>query len=411
MKRLVVLALLAVIVCNCCTCYRVECRNVAEREKTSSRVFIEILPRIELLAGVLSHTSWMKVRGPYGDGNKYFQELREFFLPYRGHRAIEIAQHLTDRGFTHDAPINFMLRLGPLPELEVVHGYGEGLVRQAGSERVLEEFRKALKDLAKTSGFLDFYNSHTAMFNRCINGVASEFDSKKVIRWLENFFGWSGSEYHFILTPAMFPGGGYGINIKEDSGREIMIQVARENGRSVGEPQFLKGRRLEMLSLHEWGHSFVNPTLEKHSHLVSRLEPLYEQVEKTMKKHDYSTVQAFFNEQVVRAVTALAARELYGYFQYIDTVKREEEIGFYLTGYTTEKLQEYIAKRNVYGSFDEFVPYLLEQYYNDMEELLKHKEGKGEKKLALVIFALTALLIFTIVFEKVKGFRRTITWV
>lgn len=67
--------------------------------KPTENVYVEILPRVELLSGVLTQTTWMKENGPYTNGNEYFRELEKFFSKYKDHPAIKIAQKLTDRGF------------------------------------------------------------------------------------------------------------------------------------------------------------------------------------------------------------------------------------------------------------------------------------------------------------------------
>ncbi|MEJ6952180.1 hypothetical protein [Natronospora cellulosivora (SeqCode)] len=48
-------------------------------------VYAQILPRMELLAGVLIQTTWINRRGPQGEGNYYFQDLHNFFSEYQDH--------------------------------------------------------------------------------------------------------------------------------------------------------------------------------------------------------------------------------------------------------------------------------------------------------------------------------------
>lgn len=42
---------------------------------------LTISPEMELLAGVLSQTTWIERRGPEGSGNEYYRALYEFFTP------------------------------------------------------------------------------------------------------------------------------------------------------------------------------------------------------------------------------------------------------------------------------------------------------------------------------------------
>ncbi|MGB4251315.1 MAG: hypothetical protein WBK16_11530, partial [Limnochordia bacterium] len=112
---------------------------------------LKILPEMELLAGVLTQTTWMERRGPRGPGNEYYRALKEFFAEYQDHEAVSIARRLTERGFTYDAPPAFICHLGPLPELPLLVEYNDYLVERAGGRDVLEEFRLALVDLAEQS--------------------------------------------------------------------------------------------------------------------------------------------------------------------------------------------------------------------------------------------------------------------
>lgn len=148
--------------------------KVAETAETG--FFIEISPQMELLAGVLTQTTWIEKRGPLGAGNEYYRALKEFFSPYRDHEAIKMAQELTDRGFTCDAPVAFICHLGPLPDLELKYEYSDYLVGRAGGKEVLEKFRVALAELAEESNFLAFYNSWRFEFEKWIDDAQLDGD-------------------------------------------------------------------------------------------------------------------------------------------------------------------------------------------------------------------------------------------
>lgn len=321
-----------------------------------------VSPEIELLAGVLSQTSWITRQGPTGDGNEYFRALKHFFAPYKDHEAVKIAQELTNLGFTYDAPIAFVCHLGPLPDLELKHEYSTYVVGRAKDRGRLERFRMALKDLSHKSNFLGFYEDWKPQFSKWIN--ASSFDGDRVVKWLEAFFGKEASEFHLFLAAAMFPGGGYGANMNTPDGGLISFQVIRERGLSIAEPAFPAGEVLEYLSLHEWGHSFVNPALEKYSSEIKSLSNLFSSVLQEMEKQAYPDMPTIMNEQVLRAVTALAFEDLYGKAGLEKAVAREERASFYLTTDVIQILREYQADRVKYKVFDDFVPVLLQRLRN-----------------------------------------------
>ncbi len=320
---------------------------------------VEIRPEMELMSGVLAHTDWMKVRGPSGQGNEYFRALRAHFAPYKDHKAVAIAAQLTAKGFVYEAPPWFICHLGPLPELEMCYEYNEQLIRRAGSREILEEFRLALRDLAEQSNFAEFIAQHQSDYDRWIASVGLGLDSDQVIDWLEGFFGKEAGEFHLVLAPAMFPAGGYGPSVRSSDGDLVVFQIVRERGKSSNEPEFQSD--LQSLALHEWGHSFVNPALEKHPEQAAQLQPHFMSVARRMSKIAYGTRETFLNEQVLRAVTCLATEELKGQSAMEREAAAYEQIGFFLTRPTIELLREYQQDRNRYPDFNSFAPILLER--------------------------------------------------
>lgn len=341
----------------------------------ASEIHLGISPEQELLAGVLAHTTWIEQRGPANGGNEYFRALQEFFAPYKDHSAVKIAQQLTSRGFTYDAPPAFIAHLGPLPELELTHEYSDYVLARAGGRERLEEFRLALKDLASESGFMNFFAEWEPYITEVVAECTAGFDPQRSKEWLEQFFGWQAANFHLILTAAMFPGGGYGVTVTTSDGETIAYQITRESGYSTSKPEFPTGESLEQLTVHELGHSFVNPSIEAYSSRVMRLKPLMYRVRNEMRSQAYTTAGTFINEQVLRAAEVLAARDLYGVEAVEPTITYNEERGFYLTRFVVEQLETYEENRNQYPTFREYVPHLLDE----LEEYQKRNCSFWEK--------------------------------
>ncbi|MDY0091201.1 MAG: DUF4932 domain-containing protein [Candidatus Vecturithrix sp.] len=339
--------------------------------QVSNKLYAEILPRMELLSGVLSHTSWMEQEGPDGKGNQYFQALHEFFAPYQHHEAMQLAESFIQREFVYDAPPCFILHLSPLPDLAPIHGYSPYLLRRAGGKERLEAFRLALRDLAEQSNFLAFFQQQTSLLDHSMQTALSGFDGVPLTAWLERFYGWSIPEFRLVFAPAMFSGA-YGAIVKTQKG-EILYQVITEIGVSEQQPEFQTGNGLADLTLHEFGHGFVNPSVEQYDHLIEQfgLRDLFTPVADTMTRQAYGNVRTFLNETLVRSVTSLAVHDLYGDEErYHGLIRRHEQRGFYLTRFTIEQLHDYRMHRDQYQRFDDFVPYLLQQYADHKEMLL-----------------------------------------
>lgn len=199
--------------------------------------------------------------------------------------------------------------------------------------------------------------------------------------------GWTGSGFHMVLAPAMFPGGGYGATIIDPERGPIVYEVVRENGASNREPEFPAGRNLQVLALHEWGHAYVNPSLDALNTRLAELEPLYTRVRRTMARQAYGNRNTFFNEQVLRALTALAELDLYGREAYDRAIASNEARGFYLTRFTVEQLQYYAAHRDQYPRFTDFAPYLLDRYGEYLDEHPSRPVGLYLLGLAAVLLA------------------------
>ncbi|MDD4299013.1 MAG: DUF4932 domain-containing protein, partial [Bacilli bacterium] len=243
-----------------------------------------------------------------------------------------------------------------------------------GGVTILEKFRLALIDLAEVSDFKEFFNSHKKDYLLYINDVVKGFKATEIIVWQRDFFGWNADNYHTVLAPAMFPSGGYGAVIEKTDGGMNIYQVIRESGNSNDNPLFGNGESISLIAIHEWAHSYVNPAMEeKGFEMLSgndSFEELFTPVSKRMSINSYG-FSSFYNEQIIRAQEAIAQRDIYGDTYYHKTIEYNEDIGFYLTKFTIEQLEYYKENRDKYKNFKEFVPYLLQQYDENHEELLK----------------------------------------
>ncbi|MGE5654693.1 MAG: DUF4932 domain-containing protein, partial [Bacillota bacterium] len=360
---------------------------------TAPRFSIEIRPEMELLAGVLAQTDWIVTRGPRGDGNIYYRALKDYLAPYKDHPAVQIAQKLTKQGFAYDAPPAVICHFGPLPNLELKYEYSDYLIKRAGSRQVLEEFRLALKDLAEKSKFHEFVAQWQGDSDSWTK--AGYVDGDRVMDWLEGFFGTKMQESHIILAPAMFPAGGYGATVTGKDGETIAFQIIREDGTSTMQPQFQGGGSLNSLTLHEWGHSFVNPTLGKYDKEIQKLNYLFIPVSIPMFRQAYNSVEVFMNEQVLRALTSLAAGEMGTSEDMEREIVYNERRSFYLTRDLVTILREYESSRDRYPTFEAFTPVMVNRLM-EMHPPRFWQRWLTERNLIIATALLMVLVLYII---------------
>lgn len=256
-----------------------------------------------------------------------------------------------------------------LPEMELLggvlaHEYSDYLLDRADGRQNLENFRIALQKLAQQSNFLGFYQTWEPYLKKNLQIVAEDFRSEVITRWLEDFFGWTADEFCVIMSPSMF-NAYYGATVESSTGGLIAYQIIGESGVSLEKPQFPSGLGLEHLTVHEFGHFFVNPSMESLPARAKALERLLLPVLKIMQSQAYPSITIFLNEQVLRAVEIIAARDLFDEGVDEQLLIHHKEAGFYLMDYVLEQLNFYQENRGNYPTFGYFVPFLydsLEQY-------------------------------------------------
>jgi hypothetical protein len=327
----------------------------------SDSIVFEIDPRIELLAGVQSKTSWVTGgRGPGAAPNPYYRDLAAFFAPYSQSAAMKDSEALLQRGFAYDAPAGFALSLEPglTPPEE---GWTAYLAKRAGSKLALDGFARSMAELSAGSGFASFLARHEAEYRAWLDESTKGIEPARLIAWMAEFYGFDASRYvfHFTLASALFPRGGYSFTRSPGKGRAGKTHIYQIV--LAGAQRLPTGNSLASLGLHEFGHSFVNPAVGANPK-AKDLTSLFLPVQKRMAAMAYTGLDYFLNELVLRAATIIGQREL----GYVDPsgvealILVEESAGFYPIRRTIALLEEYRARRSAYPDFASYAPVLLD---------------------------------------------------
>lgn len=343
--------------------------------KINDNVYCEILPEMELIAGVMSQTKWVKDMAAKDCENIYFDKIQEFFSKYSIHRAVNLSNELINLGFAYNAPVTFALSLDKLPNIDILYEYPDYVVERAGGAEKLEEYRLALKQIAEESNFMQFFEDNREDLTKYLEDSLKIAEFEKVIEWNNNYYGVSTpAEYRLVFAPSYFPRGGYGPSIEKDDGNVIFYQVLTNLNNGTNIPSLGSKHSILYMALHEWGHSYSDPVLEKFAGDLEKynFKEFMEPVKERLIEVGYTdNIQSFFNEQVLRGCIITGLRELSSKENVDKTLSFEKNNGFYLTEFTAEVFKEYTANRDKYKTYEDFIPYLLEQFNENREELLK----------------------------------------
>ncbi len=323
-----------------------------ERRSPGKRLSITVDPRIELLAVVQHFTSWAG-GGHIKSMTAYKGDIDSYFAEFKAHPATARAESLMSAGFTHDAPVAFMLHHGDPPDLEQRAPYSDYLIGRAKGEENLLVFADALRDFARGTDFMQFYRAQSPLYAAHTEEVDSMLGQRDYVQAIEDFYGESRKSYHLILSPLF--AGGYGITVDTGAGYDIYGVIG---------PCALRGNRtsfaclgyVESIVLHEWSHSFVNPLVDGNFDAFRESAGLFAPIEAMMRRQAYPTWRVALYEHIVRACEIHLRARLRKDFNKRNPLECQEGKGFWYIAHIDSLLDVYTARRNDYPVFARFVP-------------------------------------------------------
>jgi hypothetical protein len=325
---------------------------------------ITVDPRLELLAAVQFISGYDRQTGLITQEKfTYKEEMRRYFQPYRKHAAVRLFDQMSRTGFSFDAPPAVMLYLTQPPELAVHTPLTPYLMERAGGAAPLNDFLAALRDFARQSDFMTFFDRHQEFYAQVTQGVSALLPGEQDLEVLEDYYGLQEHSYNLVLVP-LFHAGGFGPRVSRADGTFDLYSINGPHGVSKeGDfPTFGTTDSYRYLIWHEFAHSFVNPLTEAHQEEALAYQDLYRPIRGAMEDQAYTDWISAVNEHIVRAVTVrMAYREL-GEAAGQAALEEELDRGFVYIEELLKKLEVYEAQRDRYPTFSSFYPELITSF-------------------------------------------------
>ena len=340
--------------------------------KKRPQVSVTVDPRVELMS-VIFHLAGNEEYDMCQCKN-FIKKVDKYFKPYKEHEAVQMAQKLRKtRGMGFNAPMGLAIHIKDINSMEPIvplNPRPQTLdIRWRAGET--EKFLKVCNEFVRDTKFETFLANHKSVYDRTVNKLEKLVKSKAALEWFDKFFG-KNPNVDFNLVISIINGkSSYGPKIQVGEKLQIysILGVMRCGFLGFGEPYFPEGSILTIV--HEFGHSYSNPVVERHMHELQRAgEKLFPPLEKKMKKQAYSTWQTMMYESVVRASEVRyqyangdesKAKRIAGY-----NIRR----GFIWTKELSELLGEYEAQRDIYPDLDAFFPRIVE-FFNSYADKQK----------------------------------------
>jgi hypothetical protein len=322
----------------------------------SQRISVKVDARIELMAvtEILADYGWTGLLAR--QDTSYRRDVDAWFAPFKNHAAVKRFGELARFGYTFDGPAGTMVCLSAPPELTPEGSDEECNAARAGGAASLAAWLEQLRDFYRVSGFDAFFRAHAGFY-----AMMEEATRKNLVRDyaadLENYYGVAQASYTIVPAPLLV--GNFGPRHRRADGRFDVYGILGVTGNAYGVPQFGTVESLRELVWHEFGHSFVNPEVNRLGAGLEKSQKLLAPIAAKMRRMAYSDWRTVVIEHVDRAVTVrLAFREL-GDTAGQRALDQEKASSFAYVEALAERLKEYERDRDRYPTFATFAPRLL----------------------------------------------------
>jgi len=287
----------------------------------------------------------------------YKRDVVAYFSAYKNHRAVQLFAEMSKSGFSFDAPPAAMLYLSDPPDLNTQLPFTDYLNRRAGGEKRLNQFVSSLRDFAKQTQFESFLKSHQETYRQIVANARTKTESIDYIGTLESYYGMKHHTYNIMLVPLFV--GGFGHRVERADGACDIYNICGPMNIENDLPVFGTVESFRDLAWHEFGHSFVVPTMGKLHSSISKYSSLYEPISDKMKKQAYGSWEICVNEHLVRAVATRLAYQQIGKEAAEKILLYEKTRGFFYVEALCKRLEKYENERNKYRTFADFSPELI----------------------------------------------------
>ena len=297
------------------------------------------------------------------------------FQKYKDHEAVKNLSTLIKRTGI-DGPVGLMLHYSELPHISLRYELDENTLESfsdAGEaidgQRVINEFIEAITGFFIIANVEAFLVKHETYYQKAIEDVKKNLPPSDFISSLEMYYGKRNKTYILNPSPVLFPGFGFGKRIVTDNGLVVFntfgpFQPAMRNNSGMYY-QFDNADKIRDLSVHEFGHSFVNPITEmpENRELIEQYAHLFEPLKAHMAKQGYRNWWICVTEHLVRLGEiriALAMQDL----ATADKLRHDytEQRHFVYLPYLEAKITEYENNRDGYPAFSDFFPILMKAF-------------------------------------------------
>jgi hypothetical protein len=288
----------------------------------------------------------------------------EFFAPFRQHSAVTRTHWMTEKIGTGIYLLPLFYEGFPRPRrhtpvspeiLQAIHPQVDS------AAQLVDEYMQLASAFYRDAGFASFQRKYQYVYTQALAQVKRNLPPAGFIPTMEAYYGARKIAYRLIINPFFKANWGMAWEVTTSNGR-VANQIAAPLGEQtvtanrVTDAGFDNPEQIRNLSVHEFGHTFVNPltalpgiapSLAAHKNLFRSIPG----------QGQYSDWETSFNEHLVRAGEVRIALAL-GLPKVAQQLRTDNANWMYLP-FFEKQLARFEANRKRYPTLASFLPDLI----------------------------------------------------
>ena len=310
---------------------------------------------------------------PFNDYQPMKYLARKRFEQFRDQNVIQIIDTLVNKGFWLDAMVEVLLKSSPLPNAELKYELEKSTISRLSNNkeeatRLINEFLISLNKFYIDARLPDYFTENKNYFDSVNNEVRKNLPNKHFITTMESYYGKQNDSYTLIPVPTLWHTAGLGLRIKGTSGFKvynifgplIVTKDSLDFGYGYNNPD-----KINELTVHEFGHSFINPVTElpENRTLIDKYNYLFKPIKDKMAKQGYNNWWTCVTEHLVRLGEIRISYAL-GDSSRADRIRNDyinNHSFIYLT-HLEKVIIDYEKNRKEFKSINAYIPILLKSF-------------------------------------------------
>jgi len=259
-------------------------------------------------------TDTMDIKGsrvPKKDWHAYGYALSQKYGHFRESEQLQIAFALADHLWL-DTLLNLLLQLEEIPNARIPEDMDPSNYIAFSKSRNPEEalknvtqFLEGINAFSVEVGFDTYLMESLPYYQRSMQEISENLPTADFIPAMEHYFDMGFQSYTLIPSLTIPKGMGFGLNLGKGGVVNIFgaldaQQISPKDSLAMG---FSNAQELRELSVHEFGHSFVNPIVARMpEEKFTGTESLFEPIRDVIYRQGYNTWKACMYEHFVRGM-------------------------------------------------------------------------------------------------------------